>query len=45
MAGTLGAPVAAEAVHLIDTLSADLAFNLGEQLALQALLVRLDRLA
>ncbi|HTW07867.1 MAG TPA: hypothetical protein VME46_10170 [Acidimicrobiales bacterium] len=33
------------AVALIDELSADLAFNPGEQLALQALFVRLDRLA
>jgi DNA polymerase-3 subunit delta' len=45
VAGTLPAPSAAEAVRLIDGLSADLAFNLGEQLAVQALLVRLDRLA
>jgi len=36
---------AAEAVSLVDGLSADLAFNPGELLALQALLVRLDRLA
>jgi DNA polymerase-3 subunit delta' len=36
---------AAEAVGLIDRLSADLAFNPGEQLAVQALLVRLDRLS
>ena len=36
---------ASAAVALIDTLSADLAFNPGELLALQALLVRLDRLA
>ena len=43
--GTLSAQKAAEAVRLIDSLSADLAFNLGEQLAVQALLVRLDRLA
>jgi hypothetical protein len=34
----------AEAVALIDGLSADLAFNPGELLALQALLLRLDRL-
>lgn len=45
VAGTLPPPSAAEAVRLIDGLSADLAFNLGEQLAVQALLVRLDRLA
>ncbi len=45
VAGTLPAQHAAEAVRLIDGLSADLAFNLGEQLAVQALLVRLDRLA
>lgn len=34
----------AEAVALIDGLSADLAFNPGELLSLQALLLRLDRL-
>lgn len=34
----------AEAVALIDGLSSDLAFNPGELLALQALLLRLDRL-
>ena len=45
VAGTLSAQNAAEAVRLIDGLSADLAFNLGDQLAVQALLVRLDRLA
>jgi DNA polymerase-3 subunit delta' len=45
VAGTLPAQHAAEAVRLIDGLSADLAFNLGEHLAVQALLVRLDRLA
>jgi DNA polymerase-3 subunit delta' len=44
VAGTLPAQQAGEAVHLIDGLSADLAFNLGEQLAVQALLVQLDRL-
>lgn len=44
VAGTMPALQARDAVHLIDGLSADLAFNLGEQLALQALLVRLDRL-
>ncbi len=42
--GALPAPQAGQAVRLIDSLSADLAFNLGEQLAVQALLVRLDRL-
>jgi DNA polymerase-3 subunit delta' len=44
-AGALPPPHGAEAVRLIDGLSADLAFNPGEQLAVQALLVRLDRLA
>jgi DNA polymerase-3 subunit delta' len=43
--GALAPVRAAEAVALIDGLSADLAFNPGELLALQALLVRLDRLA
>jgi DNA polymerase-3 subunit delta' len=43
--GALAADRAAGAVALIDGLSADLAFNPGEQLALQALLVRLDRAA
>jgi DNA polymerase-3 subunit delta' len=45
VAGALPAQYAAQAVRLIDGLSADLAFNPGEQLAVQALLVRLDRLA
>jgi DNA polymerase-3 subunit delta' len=44
-AGALPADRAAAAVALVDGLSADLAFNPGEQLALQALFVRLDRLA
>jgi DNA polymerase-3 subunit delta' len=43
--GTLSPARAAEAVALIDGLASDLAFNPGEQLALQALLLRLDRLA
>jgi DNA polymerase III subunit delta' len=43
--GTLPAARAAQAVALIDGLSADLAYNPGELLALQALLLRLDRLA
>lgn len=43
--GALPVDSAAGAVALIDRLSADLAFNPGEQLALQALLVRLDRLS
>jgi len=43
--GDLRPDLAAQAVALIDTLSADLAYNPGELLALQALLVRLDRLA
>ena len=42
--GALPAGPAAAAVALIDRLSADLAFNPGELLALQALFVRLDRL-
>jgi DNA polymerase-3 subunit delta' len=42
--GALPAAHAAAAVALIDHLSADLAYNPGEQLALQALLLRLDRL-
>jgi DNA polymerase-3 subunit delta' len=45
VAGALPGQHGAEAVGLIDGLSADLVFNAGEQLALQALLVRLDRLA
>jgi DNA polymerase-3 subunit delta' len=43
--GQLSPEKAAEAVRLLDALSADLAYNPGELLALQALLVRLDRLA
>lgn len=43
--GEIGPPKAAQAVALIDQLSEDLAYNPGELLALQALLVRLDRLA
>ena len=42
--GALPPALAAEAVGLIDGLSADLAFNPGELLAVQALLLRLDRL-
>jgi DNA polymerase-3 subunit delta' len=42
--GRVRPELAAEAVALVDGLSADLAFNPGEQLALQALMVRLDRL-
>jgi DNA polymerase-3 subunit delta' len=42
--GAWPASRASEAVALIDRLSADLAYNPGELLALQALLVRLDRL-
>ncbi len=45
VAGAMAAPRAAEAVRIIDGLSADLAYNPGELLALQALLVRLGRLA
>jgi DNA polymerase III subunit delta' len=45
VAGSLSPARAAEAVALIDRLGADLEFNPGELLALQALLVRLDRLA
>jgi DNA polymerase III subunit delta' len=45
VAGTLAPARAAEAVALVDALSADLAYNPGELLALQALLLRLDRLA
>ncbi len=45
MAGALPAGRAADAVALIDGLSADLAYNPGELLALEALLLRLDRLA
>jgi len=44
VSGTLPIGQVAEAVALIDGLSADLAFNPGELLALQALLLRLDRL-
>ncbi|HUB69686.1 MAG TPA: ATP-binding protein [Acidimicrobiales bacterium] len=44
-AGAMAADRAATAVALIDELSSDLAFNPGEQLALQALFVRLDRVA
>jgi DNA polymerase-3 subunit delta' len=44
VSGTLPIGQVAEAVGLIDGLSADLAFNPGELLALQALLLRLDRL-
>lgn len=43
--GAFAADRVATAVALIDGVSADLAFNPGEQLALQALLVRLDRVA
>ena len=43
--GTMPADRAAAAVALIDGLSADLAFNPGEPMALQALFVRLDRAA
>jgi DNA polymerase III subunit delta' len=45
VAGTLAPARAAEAVGLVDGLSSDLQYNLGELLAVQALLVRLDRLA
>ena len=44
VSGTLPIGHVTEAVALIDGLSADLAFNPGEMLALQALLLRLDRL-
>jgi DNA polymerase-3 subunit delta' len=44
VSGALPIGQVAEAVALIDGLSSDLAFNPGELLALQALLVRLDRL-
>ncbi|HMK98414.1 MAG TPA: hypothetical protein VK425_12755, partial [Acidimicrobiales bacterium] len=44
-AGALVPDRVAAAVALIDRLSADLAYNPGELLALQALLVRLDKLA
>jgi DNA polymerase-3 subunit delta' len=44
IAGAIPAHCAAQAVELIDGLSADLAYNPGELLALQALLVRLGRL-
>ena len=43
-AGTLAPARAAAAVALVDGLSSDLQYNPGELLALQALLVRLDRL-
>jgi len=43
--GAVGAGTAAAAVGLVDALSADLVFNPGELLSIQALLVRLDRLA
>jgi DNA polymerase-3 subunit delta' len=43
-AGRLSPDKAAQAVALIDEFSADLAYNPGELLALQALLVELDRL-
>jgi DNA polymerase III subunit delta' len=45
VAGTLSPSRAFEAVALIDGLAADLEFNPGELLAVQALMVRLDRLA
>jgi DNA polymerase III subunit delta' len=45
VAGTLAPARAAEAVGLVDGLSSDLQYNPGELLAVQALLVRLDRLA
>lgn len=45
LSGALAPARAAEAVALIDGLSADLAYNPGEVLAVQALLLRLDRLA
>jgi DNA polymerase-3 subunit delta' len=44
VSGALPIARVAEAVALIDGLSSDLAFNPGELLALQALLLRLDRL-
>jgi DNA polymerase-3 subunit delta' len=44
VSGALPIGQVAEAVALIDGLAADLAFNPGELLALQALLLRLDRL-
>ncbi|MGD0808863.1 MAG: ATP-binding protein [Acidimicrobiales bacterium] len=44
VSGALPIGHVAEAVALIDGLSADLAFNPGELLSLQALLLRLDRL-
>lgn len=43
VSGAVVAGAAAEAVRLIDGFSADLAYNPGEQLGLQALLVRLER--
>lgn len=45
VSGALSPVPVAQAVGLIDGLSADLAYNPGEMLALQALLLRLDRLA
>ena len=44
VSGALPIGQVADAVALIDGLSADLAFNPGELLAIQALLLRLDRL-
>jgi len=44
VSGALAAGPAAEAVALVDGLSADLTYNPGEFLALEALLVRLGRL-
>jgi DNA polymerase-3 subunit delta' len=44
VSGALPVGQVAQAVALIDELSADLAFNPGELLSLQALLLRLDRL-
>jgi DNA polymerase III subunit delta' len=44
VSGVLPIGQVADAVGLIDGLSADLAFNPGELLAIQALLLRLDRL-
>ncbi len=45
VSGALPAEAAWQALTLVDGLAADLAYNPGEVLALQALLVRLDRLA
>lgn len=45
VSGALSPEKAAGAVALVDKLSADLAYNPGELLALQALLVGLDRIA